>query len=243
MSFMALTSALASGASNWRAHVRTSFTRRRASRSVSGWWGSVLGPMGVVCSGANAGRGSASAVTGATVLWVVCMAHPRVLCDGSMACRSAMACCAWASHCWANRYIGSLAVSMALQRLRLLSACICRWMGSGVLWPVVGTWDCTAACAGEVVAMTASKQVRFSKTTAPRPIRAAARQVGLPGTRLREPARLAPACRATIKGHRQKSRNPLRYCGFCRSEFSGRPIPITLYGRDGMECSTQWKRL
>lgn len=33
-------------------------------------------------------------------------------------------------------------------------------MGSGELLPVVGgTWDCTAACAGEVVAMTASGSV------------------------------------------------------------------------------------
>ena len=49
----------------------------------------------------------------------------------SMNCSAAIACCAAARSCRAKPYIGSLAVSMALQRLRQLSASMCRRDGVG----------------------------------------------------------------------------------------------------------------
>ena len=56
--------------------------------------------------------------------------HPQRQINGLQRCNSLLC---GARSCRAKPYIGSLAVSMALQRLRLLSACMCRRMGSGVV--------------------------------------------------------------------------------------------------------------
>src|SRR6218665_3994599 len=99
-------------------------------------------------------------------------------------------------------------------------------MGSGL--PMVG--DAGANARG-VAAMMASKQVWFAKTTALRPIRAVARQVGLPDTRLREPARLAPACRATIKGARTtKPHSIAGTAAFVGARGPGDPSPSRFTG-------------
>ena len=77
----------------------------------------------------NSGRGWTCVATAATCFWVACMAYPPS--GRSMDCSAAIACCAAARSCRAKPYIGSLAVSMALQWLRQLSACMCSAMGSG----------------------------------------------------------------------------------------------------------------
>jgi len=88
--------------------------------------------------------------------------------------------------------------------------------------------------------MVDSRRVRFTKTATPRPIRAAARQVGLLGTLLREPARLAPACRAAIKGGTtDKAAFHCGYCGLRRRGFNGRPIPAALYWHSAMTVARQ----
>ena len=101
----------------------------------------------------NSGRGWTCVATAATCFWVACMAYPpQRQINGLQRCNSLLC-------CRAQSYLGSLAISMALQWLRQLSACMCSAMGSGDWLPVVGTWDCTAACAWEVVAMTVSGSV------------------------------------------------------------------------------------
>ena len=83
-------------------------------------------PNGRSTQGVNSGCGSACVATAATCFfWVACMAYPTPS-GRSMDCSAAIACCAAARSCRAKPYIGSLAVSMALLRLRQLSACMCR---------------------------------------------------------------------------------------------------------------------
>ena len=88
-------------------------------------------PNGRSTQGVNSGCGSACVATAATCFfWVACMAYPTPS-GRSMDCSAAIACCAAARSCRAKPYIGSLAVSMALQRLRQLSASMCRRDGVG----------------------------------------------------------------------------------------------------------------
>lgn len=103
-------------------------------------------PNGRSTQGVNSGRGSACAATAATCFGVACMAYPPS--GRSMDCSAAIACCAAARSCRAKPYIGSSAVSMALQRLRLLSACMCSRMGAGV---VLFNAMAGAVCAGHGV--------------------------------------------------------------------------------------------
>ena len=68
----------------------------------------------------NSGRGWTCVATAATCFWVACMAYPpQRQINGLQRCNSLLC-------CRAQSYLGSLAISMALQWLRQLSACMCR---------------------------------------------------------------------------------------------------------------------
>ena len=79
-------------------------------------------PNGRSTQGVNSGRGSACVVTAATCFffgWLAWLTAPQRQINGLQRCNSLLC-------CRAQSYLGSLAISMALQWLRQLSACMCR---------------------------------------------------------------------------------------------------------------------